>query len=244
MSLHKTKMHGEGFIEPYQAIVVGGTGAVGSALVRELLASPACTRVTALVRRPVDMFDETPGQTKLHLEQINFDTLEPATARLCKDGDRAFCTMGVGQPRKVSRELVWKVDVEYAGAFARGAATAGARHISLLSSVGANDQSRSFYIRIKGAAEKAFLDSGIPRVSLFRPSLLVTDEIRYGLQDRITQTVFPWISPILPSRYREIRVEDLGRAMQCNAERRSEGTEFLYWADFQTLLTQRQPKTS
>ncbi len=45
----------------YKAVVVGGTGAVGSALVRELLASPACTGVTVLARRHTPIFDAAPG---------------------------------------------------------------------------------------------------------------------------------------------------------------------------------------
>jgi uncharacterized protein YbjT (DUF2867 family) len=43
-------------MDRYRAIVVGATGAIGSALVRELLASPRCEGVTALARRPVDLF--------------------------------------------------------------------------------------------------------------------------------------------------------------------------------------------
>jgi uncharacterized protein YbjT (DUF2867 family) len=211
---------------------------VGSALVRALLRSTHCTGVSALVRRAVDVFDGEPGSEKLQLEQIDFDDLEVATRDLGADSRVAFCTMGIGQPRKVTRELFWKVDVEYSGAFARGAAAAGVRHISLLSSVGASPDSRSWYVRVKGAAEKGFTDAGITRTSIFRPSLLVTKEIRYGLQDRITQTAFPLISPLLPSRYREIRVEDLGRAMTLNAERPGEGSEVLYYDDFHALLSE------
>jgi uncharacterized protein YbjT (DUF2867 family) len=38
---------------PYRALVVGATGAVGSALVAELLASPRCQEVLTLTRRPL-----------------------------------------------------------------------------------------------------------------------------------------------------------------------------------------------
>ena len=43
-------------METYRAVVIGATGAVGSALVRDLLASPRCAEVTALARRPVQIF--------------------------------------------------------------------------------------------------------------------------------------------------------------------------------------------
>ncbi len=103
----------------YRAVVVGGTGAVGGSLVRELLSSPDCSEVVALVRRPVDQFDTLDGREKLSLEEIEVQDLEAATTELASGCDLAFMTMGIGQPRKVSREVFRRVDLEYAGAFAR-----------------------------------------------------------------------------------------------------------------------------
>ena len=219
---------------PYRALVIGATGEVGGALVRELAASPACAGIVALTRRKVDALQALP---KLVAQVVPFEALEARTAELGAGCDVAFCTMGVGQPRKMPFAEVRKVDVDYAGAFARGAAAAGVRHVSLLSSVGANAASRNPYIRIKGDAEHVVAAAGITRTSLFRPSLLVTREIRYGLQDRITQALFPILAPLLPSRYHQIRVEDLGRAMRVNAERPGQpGTEILEYRDFIQLL--------
>lgn len=217
----------------YKAVVVGATGAVGSALVRELLASPHCTRVTALVRRATTMFAHAPGWEKLRLEVVDLADLERATATLAAGCDAAFCTMGIGQPRKVPPEEFRRVDVDYAGAFARGARAAGVRHIALLSSVGADAASRNRYLRVKGDAEAAVAAAGIARTSLFRPSLLVTRHLRYGVQDWLSQTFVPLLAPLLPARYHQIRVEDLARAMRLNAERDGvAGTETLTYPDF------------
>jgi len=130
----------------YAATVIGATGAVGEALVRELLTSAACTRVVALVRRQVDFFATARGSEKLQFHVVNFRDTENATRQHAAGCDVAFCTMGIGQPRKATHEEVHRVDVEYAGAFARGAAAAGASHISLLSSVGADPASRARYL--------------------------------------------------------------------------------------------------
>ena len=129
------------------------------------------------------------------------------------------------------------MDIEYAGAFAKGAAMVGVGHISLLSSVGANPASRSRYLRVKAEAEQAVIAAGIARTSLFRPSLLVTHDIRYGLQDRLTQALFPIVAPLVPSLYHQIRVEDLGRAMRMNTERPgAPGVEVLHYPDFMALV--------
>ena len=219
---------------PYRAVVIGATGAVGTALVRELQLSSACSEVVALTRRSIA--GDAAGD-KLRVHVVDFDRLEDLTGELAIGCTVAFCTMGVGQPRKAAFEDFWRVDVEYAGAFARGAAAAGVRHISLLSSVAANVTSKNPYLRVKGIAEQSVAQAEIPRTSLFRPSVLRTRTIRYGLQDRITQALFPPLSTLLPARYRAIRVEDLARAMRINAEREGpSGVEVLEYPAFSTLL--------
>jgi uncharacterized protein YbjT (DUF2867 family) len=221
----------------YRAIVMGGTGAVGSALVRELIASPRCEQVTVLSRsEPADgLFGDYTSKLRLHVVDMNQVGSEAvAQARNC---EVAFRTMGIGQPRKVSKELFWKVDVEYAAAFARACKIAGARHFSLLSAVGADPNSHTNYLHVKGVAEERIQQLGFQRVSLFRPSLLVTEHIRYGLQDRLIQPLFPLFSRFVAPRFHEIKVEDLARAMRINAERSGvSGAESLTYPEFQGLL--------
>ena len=221
----------------YRAIVVGATGAVGSALVRELLRSARCTGVTLLVRRPTEAFAGDEGAAKLSVRVIDFEKLEAVTEVEARGHEVAFCTMGVGQPSKVSREELRRVDLEQASAFARGCKAAGVQHISLLGAAGASVGSPAYYLKMKGETEAAFTAMGFARASFYRPSLLVTREIRYGLQDRVTQWAFPKISWALPSKWREIRVEDLGRAMMLNAEREAKGAvEVLHHEDYLALL--------
>ena len=221
----------------YRAVVVGATGAVGSALVRELLGSARCTGVVALVRRATTVFSHAPGCEKLQLEIVDFDDLDRSTAEFAPGCDAAFCTMGIGQPRKVPFAEFHRVDVEFAGAFARGAKRAGARRITLLSSVGADAGSRNRYLRVKGEAEVAVSAPHFEHVSLFRPSLLVTQQIRYGLQDRLTQALVPLVAPLIPARYHQIRVEELARAMRLDVEREAPpGTTVLMYPEFVQLL--------
>lgn len=201
-----------------RAIVLGATGAVGSALTRELLASPAWEGVRILTRKPTVIFRDAPGVEKLTAQVVETSHLEMETARAAEGAQAAFCTMGIGQPRKVSREEFWQVDVEQTTAFARACRAAGVRHYTLLSSIGADPDSRNFYLRVKGMAEARAQALGFDRVSFFRPSLLVTRQIRYGLMDRLTQALYPRISWMLPSRFHEVRVEDLGRAFCLSAE--------------------------
>jgi uncharacterized protein YbjT (DUF2867 family) len=221
----------------YRAIVLGATGAVGSALVRELLASPSCSAVVALARRPLDAPAGADGAEKLTSEVVDLDKLEAETTRAGAGCDAAFCTMGIGQPTKVPKEELWKVDVELASAFARGCKAAGVKHVSLLTAASANARSGIYYLKVKGSVEEAFAGLGFARTSFFRPGVLATKEARYGLQDRVTQSVYPLLSWMLPARWHEISVEQLGRAMRINAERAGQGVEVLEYRQFQELLT-------
>ncbi len=224
-------------MSPYRAVVIGGTGAVGSALVQELLASPRCSQVVVVGRtEPApDAFGVT--SQKLSIHAVNMDQLAREAIDHARSCDAAFCTMGVGQPRKVGRKEFWKVDVEYASAFGRACKIAGVRHFTLLSSVGANANSSNNYLHVKGVVEERIQQLRFERASFFRPSLLLTKKIRYGLQDFLAQALYPAISWALAPRFHQIRVTDLGRAMRLNAERPAESpVEALTYPEFLALL--------
>jgi uncharacterized protein YbjT (DUF2867 family) len=220
----------------YRAIVIGGTGAVGSSLVSELLASPLCEQVTVVARHEPapGLFPDRKGKLRFHI--LDMGQLASQAIPHARNCDAAFSTMGIGQPRKVAKQEFWKVDVEQNTAFARACKIAGVRHFSLLSSVGADPNSRTNYLHVKGVAEERIQQMGFARTSFFRPSLLVTKQIRYGLQDRLTQTLFPLLSRFFAPKFHEIEVEDLGRAMRINAERQRTGVETLTYPEFRELL--------
>lgn len=221
----------------YRTIIIGGTGAVGSALVRELMASPHCEQVTVVARsEPAQgLFDD--GNSKLRVRVVDMNQLGNEVIAYARHCDAAFSTMGIGQPRKAAKEQFWKVDVEYNTAFARACKIAGAQHFSLLSSVGADPNSRTNYLHVKGVVEERIQQLGFGRVSLFRPSVLMTKQIRYGLQDSVTQALAPLVSRLLPPRFHQIKVEDLARAMRINAERAgARGVESLTYSEFVGLL--------
>lgn len=225
--------------EPYQAIVMGATGAVGRALVATLLASPRCGRVTSLGRRTTDLFDHATGREKLSqivVDFVNLAALETEVARHAAGHHVALSTLGVGQPSKADPAEFQRIDVDCTGAFARGARAAGVTHFSLLGAVSTNAKSHFRYVRVKGMAEAVVTAPGFERVSLFRPSLLRTKDIRYGFGDRLNQALFPAFAWMMPKRFRPIWVHDLGRAMALNVERPGSGVEILHWPEFRAVL--------
>jgi len=223
---------------PYRAVVLGATGAVGSALIRELLASTLCKSITAYVRKDTDMFKDEKNASKLTQYEINdFGKLDKLVGDTINGHDIGFSTLGVGQPSTVSKEFLWEVDVAYNEEFARACKRGGVKHVSLLTAVAANADSWTYYLKVKAESEKAISKQGFERCSFFRPSLLVTKQNRFGWKDVIFQNMLPKVLWLLPNKYHEIQVESLARAMRINAERQAKSAiEILEYNDFIELV--------
>lgn len=220
----------------YKAVILGASGAVGSNLLANLLESSSCESVLSLGRRNIDLEKLSPNFSKCKQEIIDFNNFKISNEML-SGFDAAFCTLGIGQPSKVSREEFWKIDVEQVSRYAKECASAGIKYFSLLSAVDANSESNVFYLKAKGTIQEMVIHAGFKGVYIFQPSLLATDTARYGFTDKLAQFAFPIIAPILPSRYHHIHVKTLGKAM-CNRTEKAISSkevgvsEFLTYEDF------------
>jgi uncharacterized protein YbjT (DUF2867 family) len=120
-------------------VLLGATGAVGGAVLNTLLATKEPVRVTSLGRRQVNL----PAHPRL--TQHGVDVTDPsAYAPLVAGHEAAICTLGVGEPSKVSREAFVRIDKDAVLAFATACKSAGVLHFELLGSVGSDPASRSF----------------------------------------------------------------------------------------------------
>lgn len=220
--------------EHRSVVMIGATGAVGGHVVRDLAKMPAVQRITLLGRRAVsDIASEK-------LEQHIVDALDPSTYAQFLDGHTtAICTLGVGQPSKVTKEQFLAVDRDAVLDFAGACKKAGISHFQLLSSVGADPASSQYYLRGKGELEQGIKDLQFDRLSLFHPSMILTPKNRYGPLQGLTLLVWPWLNPLLSGplrKFRGIKVDRLGRAIAQNTDRDRSGTETLEWDDFNTII--------
>jgi uncharacterized protein YbjT (DUF2867 family) len=152
--------------------------------------------------------------------------------------DVAVCCMGVGQPSKASKEEFIKIDKTAVLDFATACKQAGVRHFQLLSSVGADAASRSFYLRTKGELNDAISALDFERTSFFQPSMILTPTNRYGFSQGLMLAVWPALSTALVgglSKFRGIKVETLGRAIANNAFTTGQGVEVLQWEGINRL---------
>jgi len=217
-------------------VMIGASGAVGGQVVATLLAMPQLKRLTLLGRRHIELPRSASGAAVTQHE-VNLNAPDKY-AYLLDGHDCAVCTLGVGQPSQMSKGEFVHIDKDVVIAFATICKQAGVRHFELLGAVGANAQSRSFYLRIKGELRDALIALNFERLSLFQPSMILTPSNRYGLSQALTLALWPKLSPLLIGglhKYRGIRVEALGAAIARNLATDARGVETLQWDQFMAL---------
>jgi uncharacterized protein YbjT (DUF2867 family) len=192
-----------------QALIAGASGLIGGFLLRELLAAREYSGVTAVGRRPVDEADP-----KLRQVTVDFSALEKAGDDL--RADDVFCCLGTTIRAAGSHEAFRAVDHGAVLALAWAAQRAGARRFFLVSSLGADAGTRSFYLRVKGETEDALGVLGFDVLNIFRPSLLLGPRREFRLGERLAQVGMWLADPLLLGRfrkYRAIEAATVARAM-------------------------------
>ena len=217
-------------------VVLGATGAVGSHVARTCAAMSDVSKLTLLGRRMLE------GVSGDKIRQSKIDIFDPASYEAVLPGHRsAICTLGVGQPSRMSREEFVRIDKSAVLTFAASCRRAGIEHFQILGSVGADSRSRSFYLRTKGELEDGLRNLAFERLSLFRPSMILTPTNRYGMTQALTLLIWPRLKPVLRGRlrkYRGIEVERLGKAIALNLRGGARGEEVMHWDAIEALAQQ------
>eukprot|EP00698_Gefionella_okellyi_P020388 TRINITY_DN6384_c0_g1_i1.p1 TRINITY_DN6384_c0_g1~~TRINITY_DN6384_c0_g1_i1.p1 ORF type:complete len:246 (-),score=52.01 TRINITY_DN6384_c0_g1_i1:121-858(-) len=197
------------------ALVLGATGEIGKKLVDDLLWSDAFSVVTVLVR------SEAISQSdKLKAHVVDFNHLSEFGAMFAA-ADVCFCALGTTMSKAGSREAFRKVDHDLVVQAAQLCKEGGrVRHFLVVSSLGASTTSSNFYLRTKGDMEQAVIAAGLPRVTIFQPSVLAErEEERCGEKFALCCCCFFGACVrCCCRRYRPITIGTVARAMRLLAE--------------------------
>ncbi|HZS36712.1 MAG TPA: NAD(P)H-binding protein [Polyangia bacterium] len=204
------------------ALVAGATGLVGGHLLRLLLDDPAYDKVTALVRRALDV-----THPKLTCAAIDFDRAGDYAAHA--RADDVFSCLGTTIKKAGSQEAFRKVDFEYPLALARAASAAGAGQYLIVTAVGADAKSGVFYNRVKGEVEAALRAHAFPRgLKIFHPSVLLGERGESRPGERVAAALMSATRGLFVGalqRYRAIDAEGVARAMRNGARLDASGVE-------------------
>jgi uncharacterized protein YbjT (DUF2867 family) len=206
------------------ALVIGSTGLVGSLLVNELTAKNIST--IAVTRRPIKN-----NYCKNSLLEVDFNSaIDNKKISLC---DHIYICLGSTIKKAGSQQAFRKVDFEYSLEFAKIARNMGAKKISLVSSVGANCNSKNFYLRVKGELEEAINNLDYDQINIYRPSLLIgiRDETRF--LEKMGQNFSFFINLLLWGSLKKYRSINASRLAACIANAKDKiGTNYYYYEDY------------
>ncbi len=202
------------------ALIAGASGLVGRHLLDLLLAAPEYDRVVSLGRRKLEV-----AHQKLEQVVVDFAALDQAVEALgCDD---AFCCLGTTIKQAGSREAHRAVDHGAVLALAWVVRRHGAARFFVVSSMGADVESRFFYNRVKGETEEALQVLNFPTLAIFRPSLLLGTRSRPRLGERVMAAILWFAEPMMVGRfrkYRAIEAATVARAMlRCSFGRGGRG---------------------
>jgi uncharacterized protein YbjT (DUF2867 family) len=188
------------YLTPQHILLAGASGLTGEHLLDRLLSEPTVARVLAPSRRALA---EHP-----HLDNPQGELLD-LLAQLNGPIDTAFCCLGSTLKQAGSQEAFRAVDHDLVLAFARRARELGARHLLVISALGADPASAVFYNRVKGEMEQALRAMDWPQLTIVRPSLLLGARQEFRLGERLAAPFMRW----LPGKYRGIKATVLARAL-------------------------------
>ena len=193
----------------FRVLIIGGTGQVGSAVVRALAAQPSCAEVVMVNRRAASVTaDPRVRQVVLDTAVVQFPAeITKLAQSVLARGDPVYgaCCVGVGKDsRKWSEEALRALEIGVVGGFTRGCRAAGITRFALLSAAGSAANSRLRYARVMGLKEQAVEGMGFERLAIFRPGIIAGNAH--------TPRYAAWLGRLIPGPFGTIAQDDIGRA--------------------------------
>jgi uncharacterized protein YbjT (DUF2867 family) len=200
----------------FRVLIIGGTGQVGAAVVRALVAEPSCAEVVMVNRRAI------PLSANPRLRQVILDTavsqLDSVAPQFPAEVTQLALTMGsLGDPvygascvgvgkgsAKWTEEELKALEIGVVGGFARGCHAGGVARFALLSAAGSTAKSMIRYARIMGLKEESVQGIGFKRLAIFRPGIIAGNVHTPGY--------VAWLGRLIPGQFGTIEQEAIGRA--------------------------------
>lgn len=192
------------------ALVFGGSGAVGRSLVEQLLADTRYGEVRVAGRRQLGMSGE-----KLREQVVSMDS-DSQLAPLFEGADHVYCCIGTTIKVAGSQAQFRAVDYDMPMRLGRLAKAAGTPRFTVVSAMGANENSRVFYNRVKGEVQRDLAALNLPALDIVQPSLLLVPREESRAGESFGKLAMPLLKPLLQGslrHYRGIHVRDVATAM-------------------------------
>jgi len=183
--------------------VIGSTGLIGSEFLRNV-EEGEYESVTAITRREIDGLLGKP-----FIRQVIHDFKDLESMRPDLKADVLVCALGTTIKTAGSQERFFEVDHDLPLKLAKIAREEGCKRFILVSSVGADARSKTFYLRVKGQLEAALKDIGFEALHILQPSMLLGDRLERRPGEALGKIVMKPLSILIPWNYKPIHARQV-----------------------------------
>ncbi|GEQ84973.1 oxidoreductase [Patiriisocius marinistellae] len=189
------------------AIILGATGLTGGILLDMLLNDKRFSKIKTFGRSAT-------GKKHPKLEEHLGDMFKMEDFKDAFKGDVVFCCIGTTKAKTPDKDTYKKIDYGIPVTASKLANKNGIDTFLVISALGANPKSSTFYNKVKGEMERDVLQEGIKNTHFFQPSLIggEREEQRWG--EQMAQIAFKTFSFLIPKKYKMIEPKTIAKAMQ------------------------------
>lgn len=191
-------------------LLVGASGLVGSYVLRQLLDDITVQKITVFARSQLTVISP-----KLKVVITDFKNLKEI-ADYFTDATVLYCCLGTTIKKVKTKEAFKAIDYDLPVRLARLASEKGIRKFIGLSSLGADANSKNFYLRTKGEMERDVMQYQFQKSAFLRPSVLLGPRKEFRLGERLLIGMLRSITPFMRGKlkkYRPIQAEAVANAM-------------------------------
>ena len=148
------------------AVLFGASGLIGNCCLRRLLVHQAYEKVISIGRSSI----KASHPKLIHYE---VDMSNPDNYRHLMRGDDLFISIGTTMKKAGSKEAFYEIDHDLVFTIAKTGSLQGMNQLIFVSSIGADDRSLLYYLKVKGELESDVKRLPYWGIHIMRPSVLL-----------------------------------------------------------------------
>ena len=191
------------------ALIFGSSGLVGSHLLDLINQDNNYSKIKLYVRS-----EPKKVNSKFEIIKINFNKLEDYKNSII--GDDCFFCIGTTRKNTPDKNEYIKVEYNLPISVAKMAKSNSVNNFIYISSLGANPNATSLYLKNKGKAEEKLVKLNFTNLSILRPSILVGNRKENRFGEKIGIFAMKTFSPLFfgnMKKYKPINVENVAKSM-------------------------------
>ncbi len=204
----------------------GSTGLIGGEILKLLIDDDHYEAINVITRKKVNVKSK-----KIKNYIIDFSNPEDYK-KVIKKGNIIIASIGTTQSKvNFNKTEYRKVDHDILLNIAKACKSNRASSFCFVSSAGANEKSKNFYLGLKGEIENSITHLALKSCLIFRPSLLLgkRNEFRFG--EIIAQKIMPLFSFLMKSNYKPIKAIDVAKSIVNESKKVSQGNKVYHYSE-------------